>query len=436
MGESCIWMREIGIRTREPGIRMGESYIRTHEPGIRMGKLGIWMGELLDAARRSASQGFGLGVTCGLDTGGGSGADWGVAARDVPAARRFWPPVRPAWLSRIERAMRPLDHLPRGAMFGAGAALGAGAGIALGWSGEPWTLAAGAVVLGGAGWLVASAEPVAVAERVGKVAKSSRAQRPPSGESAHPVEPLTRPASKAPEMVDLPGGQFWMGSAADEARVHPDQCPRHEVAVAAFSIGRYAVTDKLYRAVMGGDPETIWDDFPAVNVSWYDAIAFCNLLSDREGLTRAYVVKGKSVTWQADATGYRLPTEAEREYACRAGTQTAYSFGDDAAELGAHAWSWGNSGGQAHQVGTRRPNPWGLHDMHGNVHEWCWDVYAPYPYEGPSPRVSSGSSRVLRGASWKTVLKHCRSAHRGSMSPGKRHASVGFRCARGPLRGA
>jgi formylglycine-generating enzyme required for sulfatase activity len=157
------------------------------------------------------------------------------------------------------------------------------------------------------------------------------------------------------------------------------------------------------------------DDYPAVYVSWDDAVEFCKKLSAMEGKV------------------YRLPTEAEWEYACRGGTKTAFSFGDDKAELGKYAWFDGNADAigedYAHRVAQKLPNPFGLHDMHGNVWEWCsdWkDAYPSTPLTDPRG-PSSGSSRVLRGGSWYDVPRFVRCAGRGSNAPGYRSYDVGFR---------
>jgi formylglycine-generating enzyme required for sulfatase activity len=190
-------------------------------------------------------------------------------------------------------------------------------------------------------------------------------------------------------------------------------------------------------------------------VTWFDAVEFCNALSDMHGFEPVYAISG--ITRHADgyitaatvrvpdwnANGYRLPTEAEWEYACRAGTDPAwpYSFGATEAGIGAYAWYSVNSGdgGEAtnrktHQVGLKLPNPWGLYDMHGNVWEWVWDwygsdYYASSPQDDPRG-PTSGELRVRRGGSWYFAAAFLRSADRFNFNPGSRGSNIGFRLAR------
>jgi formylglycine-generating enzyme required for sulfatase activity len=232
------------------------------------------------------------------------------------------------------------------------------------------------------------------------------------------------------DMVQVRGGSFWMGSRVDDARAYLDERPRHRVEVAPFWIGRYVVTQAEYRKVVEQSPGApLGDDLPVNNVSWFDAVAFCNALSRREGYWPAYEVERTKVTWIPEADGYRLPTEVEWEYAARAGTETAWSFGDDEAQLGEYAWYAANSGGELHPVGEKKPNLWGLYDMHGNVYEWCWGWDGSYP---TSPPV--GSARVLRGGSFLFGPGSLRSAGRDRNSPDVRHERFGFRVARGSVR--
>jgi formylglycine-generating enzyme required for sulfatase activity len=173
-------------------------------------------------------------------------------------------------------------------------------------------------------------------------------------------------------------------------------------------------------------------------VRWSDAVRYCNERSRRDGLEPAYDLK----TWKCrfEANGYRLPTEAEWEYAARAGTTTVYSFGESDVELGRHAWFQANSGGKPHPVRQRKPNAWGLYDMHGNVWEWCNDFYKPdYYLESPAkdPKgPDSGDKKVVRGGCWNSTPDACRSAYRYNENPGYTDACFGydiygFRCVRG-----
>ena len=187
-----------------------------------------------------------------------------------------------------------------------------------------------------------------------------------------------------------------------------------------FYLGKYEVTQGQWRAVLGNNPSQFTDcgdACPVENVSWEDAQVFIAALNEREGVT-----------------AYRLPTEAEWEYATRAGTRTAYSFGNTARRLQAHGWYSENSDDTTHPVGSKRPNAWGLYDLHGNVWEWVADWYADYPSgrvtdpQGPS----SGTRRIIRGGGWGYDAPDCRSGSRGTGPPTSRSGYVGLRLARTP----
>lgn len=238
------------------------------------------------------------------------------------------------------------------------------------------------------------------------------------------------------EMVALPGGWFEMGGSADE----PDQ-QLHKVFVSPLAIDKYPVTQQEYEKLMGANPSH-WKESsnPVEQIRWRDAAAYCNARSRAEGLPLAYDPK----TWQCDfqSDGYRLPTEAEYEYALRAGTTTAYFFGDSPADLPRYAWFKANSTRGPHPVGKKPANPWGLCDMVGNVWQWCNDYYQEdYYKESPDhdPRgPASGEGRVLRGGCWNSRPDDLRSAYRNFETPAYTdicfakdvNGQVGFRCVR------
>ncbi|TKJ37502.1 MAG: hypothetical protein CEE38_08380 [Planctomycetes bacterium B3_Pla] len=245
-------------------------------------------------------------------------------------------------------------------------------------------------------------------------------------------------AESGVEMARLPGGSFTMG---DENEV--DAVP-HEVVLSSFFIDKYLVTQEQYQKVMGKNPSR-WKaaDNPVEQVRWSDAARYCNARSELDGLEPCYDLD----TWQCNfnANGYRLPTEAEWEYACRAGTKTAYFFGDDESKLANHVWFDKNSGGKPRPVGQKPPNPWGLYDMLGNVWQWCNDFYQVDYYQ-QSPRENprgpeTGETKVVRGGAWKFSAESCRSGYRYNENPG--YADVcfgydiyGFRCVRNAAEAA
>ncbi len=222
----------------------------------------------------------------------------------------------------------------------------------------------------------------------------------------------------------IPAGEFLMGSPDSDKDARDDEKPQHRVQITRpFYLGATEVTQGQYRAVMGQSPSHFKgsDDLPVENISWTDATAFCDKLSERE--------KG-----QLGGAVYRLPTEAEWEYACRAGSTTRYSFGDDAARLAEFAWHNGNSGGKTHPVRGKGPNAWNLYDMHGNVWEWCQD-WREEGYYGRSlgadpPAPAQAAYRVPRGGSWFDGPQRVRSAIRGRSAPDSRNFDLGFRAAR------
>jgi formylglycine-generating enzyme required for sulfatase activity len=274
----------------------------------------------------------------------------------------------------------------------------------------------------------------------------------PVFEEANPVVAEARPTRVRDgplTMIELPGGQFLMGSPDTDELADDDEKPQHRVTVSGFRMAVTPVTAGLYNEVMQREPvPQAQERLPAVKVTWYDAIAFCNRLSVREGYRPCYRRRFKHWVCDWHADGYRLPTEAEWEYACRTGMATRYAFGDDPERLGNYAWFAENSSGQVQTVGQKWPNRWGLYDMHGNVLEWCWDLYGVYspgaevdpvgPSSGSLLRVvRSGSFHVPPGVLHSTLQafgspEALRSAARGFFFPEDRRDDLGFRCVRVP----
>lgn len=237
------------------------------------------------------------------------------------------------------------------------------------------------------------------------------------------------------DMVAIPGGEFDMGSSEGEQGREADEGPQHVVKVAPFWMGKHEVTWDLFEPFVYKDYEIMStngavepeidaitrptkpyldmtfgmgkENYPAVGMTQYAAIQFCKWLYARTGIF------------------YRLPTEAEWEYACRAGTTTAYSFGDDPSKLEAYAWFQGNSHGKTHPVGMKEPNAWGLHDMHGNAAEWTIDQYMPEQYEqfkgkvaeNPIAKATDLYPHVIRGGSFEDEVNKLRSANREGSDP-------------------
>jgi formylglycine-generating enzyme required for sulfatase activity/tetratricopeptide (TPR) repeat protein len=232
--------------------------------------------------------------------------------------------------------------------------------------------------------------------------------------------------------VIVPPGSFTMGGERD-SEADQSEKPLHAVFIThAFEIFSMPVTQDFFRSVTGSNSSYFKGERrPVENVNWFDAVRFCNALSKSEGLPPAYKVSGTTVTLASPQTqGWRLPTEAEWEYACRAGT-TGARYGN----LDEIAWYGGNSGRQTHPVGEKKPNAWGLYDMLGNVYEWVQDIwhdnYAGAPSDG-SAWMSGGdqSQRVLRGGSWNLSPQYLRSAERVGITPDYRSNNTGFRIAR------
>lgn len=246
-----------------------------------------------------------------------------------------------------------------------------------------------------------------------------------------------------PEMVEVPAGTFNMGSAAGTGE--NDERPLHAVTLPSYSMSKYEVTQEQYRLVMGTNPSFFKDGpeaprRPVEQVSWFNAIGYCNALSDIAGLPRVYTVTGSTVVADFAKPGYRLPTEAEWEFAARGGTQGTlpgkmqprYSGSDEPDKV---AWSQRTSGGSTKPVGILAPNLLGLHDMTGNVWEWCHDWYGIYPSAGTKaledPKgPTTGTKRVKRGGSWNRLPEFSRNSFRNYHSPQNSDRTLGFRVVR------
>lgn len=246
---------------------------------------------------------------------------------------------------------------------------------------------------------------------------SCGSQTPPE-QSQQPelsVSSATSEQENAPQILDnfilVEGSTFSMGSPDSEAWRSDDEM-QHTVTVSDFYMSAFEVTQAEYQAVTGSNPSAFsGEDLPVENVSWLDAIAYCNARSELEGLEPAYTIEGQTVTWNRSANGYRLPTEAEWEYACRETTVA---------------------------VGSFQPNAWGFYDMHGNVGEWVWDYYDEYSTQeqtdlsGPE----SGVLRVNRGGGWNDFAKNLRSAYRATLPQDSAAFNVGFRLVRNAEAGS
>ncbi|WP_437726829.1 SUMF1/EgtB/PvdO family nonheme iron enzyme [Sorangium sp. So ce861] len=252
-------------------------------------------------------------------------------------------------------------------------------------------------------------------------------------------------------LVAIPGGRFRMGSADDEALAQDDERPRRGVRISSFSMTKGPVTQRLYREVMGQDDGQVFGDLPVSGVSWFEAVAFCNRLSELMGFSPAYRIEEHEVTWLRGADGFRLPTEAEWEYAARGSDERLYPWGDEppSAQPSEQQLCWSGAPGASLKARARPcpvgrypkgASPFGLLDMAGNVWEWCWDYYDVYlPRAGGEIDPAgppAGPARVLRGGSFRVgAASRIRAAARNKFLPSLRGIDIGFRCARGARYG-
>lgn len=263
--------------------------------------------------------------------------------------------------------------------------------------------------------------------------------------------PTVSPSEIEDGFVLISGGAFWMGSPETENWRISDET-RHGVALSDFYLSPYEVTQREYEALTGENPSAfIGDDLPVESISWLDAVRYCNLKSESEGLTPVYQIEESRIVWDRSADGYRLPSEAEWEYACRGGTLTPFnnerSISPDEANYYGHypyeiEENYFNQSvlttrpGQYRQtttaVGSFAPNSFGLYDMHGNVNEWCWDYYGDYDSSASSDPVGpdSGTRHVYRGGGWNDFAKNLRSAYRATGPEDMTSYNLGVRLAR------
>jgi formylglycine-generating enzyme required for sulfatase activity len=269
-------------------------------------------------------------------------------------------------------------------------------------------------------WLIASGKwrngPSGTERPFGVEDSTSRKGEPAAAPGLKKELSLDLGGGTTMKLVLIPAGKFTMGSPETEADHKPEEGPQHEVTISKpFYMGVFEVTQAQFEAIMGKNPSKLKAfGNPVENVSWDEAVEFCKKLSQKAKKT------------------VRLPTEAEWEYACRAGTKTAFSFGDDASKLGDYAWFGENSGGNPHLVGQKKPNPWGLYDMHGNVREWCSDYaggsYADAKNEDPQgPGPPPDGRRVQRGGPYNLPPLVYRSAVRDGLDPVNANQATGFR---------
>lgn len=273
-----------------------------------------------------------------------------------------------------------------------------------------------------------------------------------SSEEAHEQAPINVPKN----FVLIKGGTFEMGSPETEAWRSNDET-QHTVTVSDFYMSIYELTQAEYREITGNSPSNFsGDELPVENISWLDAIRCCNAMSIKEELTPAYTIDEKGVTWDRTADGYRLPTEAEWEYACRAETTTPFNtensisaeeanyYGHYPYEIEDNYFTQENLStkpGQYRQatvaVNSFSPNKWGLYNMHGNVGEWVWDCYGEYDLNPQTDPVGaeSGTLRVYRGGGWNDFAKNMRSAYRATLDENKGSINIGIRLVRNAVQG-
>jgi len=237
------------------------------------------------------------------------------------------------------------------------------------------------------------------------------------------------------DMIYVEGGIFQMGS---DLSIYENEKPKHDVQIESFYMSKYEITQEVWEKIMGTNPSRFQgNNRPVERVSWYDVVKFCNALSEAEGLAPVYLIKGGQIDLLLNSNGYRLPTEAEWEYAAGGGSKKVdyagfpYPGGYNPENV---AWFNDNSQITTHQVGILKPNELGLHDMSGNVYEWCWDWYDSKYYKekigskayGPM----SGEAKVIRGGGWSSKQDFLRITKRRATLSGSVSSNLGFRVVR------
>ncbi|MDR0704607.1 MAG: SUMF1/EgtB/PvdO family nonheme iron enzyme [Planctomycetaceae bacterium] len=264
------------------------------------------------------------------------------------------------------------------------------------------------------------------------------------------IEKLTTITTpKGMKLRRIPNGRFYMGSHDSDEYLRNNEHPQHRVQITRnLFVGVYPVTQGEFSQLMGFNPSITADKegCPVDSVTWYSAVEYCNKMSELEELSPFYELKAvkrrttgtieKAEIVVLGGTGYRLLTEAEWEYTCRAGSITPWCYGDQVMEVGDYAWHYDNSSMETHPVGEKKPNSWGLFDMHGNVMEWCHDWYGEFYYQQCSEDEENptgpqeGMAKVLRGGAWQFGAEATRCAYRNSSSPDTSSGVIGFRICR------
>lgn len=258
-----------------------------------------------------------------------------------------------------------------------------------------------------------------------------------AGCATAPVTVAPAPAPLSTDRIEIgevyvEGGTFQMGDAWEGE--NPDGKPVHSVTLSGFYMAEKEISQSIYERVMGSNPSAAKaPDLPVESVTWYEAVDFCNRLSERNGFEKVYTVNGTTVSMDLSKNGYRLPTEAEWEYAARSKGRNdrLWSGTNKEKEIENYAWYYWDDPAP-HPIGTKKPNDLGIYDMTGNVEEWCWDWYGPYTKASKTDPTgpASGTYRAARGGAWNWDADYSRTVRRDGFTPTKRYDVMGFRVVR------